>query len=90
MNVYVIVHTHHGYLTHYSMVDSHLDQQTFDFTKNMADAIVFTNLDRVINLCNRYMACAWVREDGERNFKEFYNPNSKADRDMIDNMRRNL
>lgn len=80
---YIIVHTRYGYLS--KIGDSPLS----DFSKDIADAVTFTNFDQVKTLCDTYMACAWMRE-GNSSYKPYYEPSNKVDYSMIDKIRRTM
>ena len=80
---YIIVHTRYGYLSKVG------DGLLSDFSKDIADAVTFTNFEQVKTLCDTYMACAWMRE-GNGSYKSYYEPSNKFNPDTLDEIRRNL
>lgn len=64
---YIIVHTREGYA-----IDG--GYGFLSFTKHIADATVFTNYEQVKTLCNRHLACAWVRDNENDHYQPCYQP----------------
>lgn len=80
---YIIVHTRYGYLSKVG------DGLLSDFSKDIADAVTFTNFEQVKTLCNTYMACAWMRE-GDNPYRPCYEPSNKFNTDTLDEIRRTM
>ena len=80
---YIIVHTRYGYLSKVG------DGLLSDFSKDIADAVTFTNFEQVKTLCNTYMACAWMRE-GDNPYRPYYEPSNKFNHDTLDEIRRTM
>lgn len=80
---YIIVHTRYGYMSNVS------DGFSSDFSKDIANAVRFTNFEQVKTLCDTHMACAWVCENGKP-IKMCYEPSNTINHDMINRIRRNM
>lgn len=67
MTEYIIVHTSHGYM---------MDESPA-FTHNIADAMVTINYQKAKDLCDRYMACMWKRDNTTTKWEPCYQPSNK-------------
>lgn len=65
MMEFIIVHTQYGYLMNESPT----------FTHDIAEAMITTNYQAAEDLCDRYMACMWKRENGGK-WEPYYQPNN--------------
>lgn len=84
---YIIVHTRNGYLA-YGPCQQPQQGSDFTFTKDIADAAIFNKFEEVQSLCDRYMACAWVKESGNSRYVACYEPGNQIDWYTINEIKR--
>ena len=89
---YIIIHTREGYLTHGTIASANDSGEVpeFAFTKYIAEAAVFNNLHDVMDLCDKHMASAWMRDDEHSPFRPFYDPSNQFSRDAANELRRKM
>lgn len=89
---YIVVHTKEGYLTHGTIANANDfgEVPAFGFTKDIAYAAIFNKLEEVKSLCDRYMACAWVKESKDSQYTMCYEPSKEVNWDAINSIRQNM